>query len=56
MPLLIERLAEVLRLPPVPAHPMRELSVAKVGLNHDQLVDAEPHMAVAVGLAMGAAE
>jgi type IV pilus assembly protein PilM len=56
MPFLVERLAETLRLPPAPAHPMRQLSVARVGLNQDQLVDAEPHMAVAVGLAMGAAE
>ena len=56
MPYLVERLAEVLRLPVAEAHPMRELSVAKLGLSQEQLVDAEPHMAVAVGLSMGASE
>ena len=56
LPHLVDRLADTLGLPAVPAHPMRELHVASTGLDTDQLVDAEPHMATAVGLAMGAAE
>lgn len=56
LPLLRERLAETLRLPVERGHPMQELRIGKVELDQDQLVEAEPFMTVAIGLALGAAQ
>lgn len=54
LPLLREGLADTLRLPVDIGHPMHQLKVGKVDVAPDQLVEAEPFMSVAVGLAMGA--
>lgn len=56
LPLLRERLAQALRLPVDRGHPMQELRIGKLELDQDQLVEAEPFMTVAIGLAMGAAQ
>ena len=56
LPLLRERLAETLRLPVDRGHPMQELRIGKLELDQDQLVEAEPFMTVAIGLAIGAAQ
>lgn len=56
LPNLRERLADALRIPVDRGHPMQELKIGKVGLEHDELVQAEPYLAVAIGLALGAAE
>ncbi|MDP9405132.1 MAG: type IV pilus assembly protein PilM [Actinomycetota bacterium] len=53
---LRERLSEALRLPVDRGHPMQELKIGKVGVDADQLVEAEPYLAVAVGLALGAGQ
>ena len=50
---LAARLEETLRIPVERGHPMQELKIGKVDLDTDQLVDAEPHLAVAIGLAQG---
>lgn len=52
LPNLAERLAVALDLPVDRGHPMQELRIGKV--DHDQLLQAEPYLAVAVGLALGA--
>jgi type IV pilus assembly protein PilM len=49
---LPERLAQVLGLPVVSGHPMQGLKIGDVGLSHQELVDAEPYLSVAIGLAM----
>jgi type IV pilus assembly protein PilM len=53
---LNERLAAALRIPVDVGHAFQHLSVGKVGLDDDQLAEAEHFLAVAVGLAQGAAE
>lgn len=53
LPNLAERLALALDLPVDRGHPMQQLKIGK--LDHDQLVAAEPYLAVAIGLALGAA-
>lgn len=55
LPNLQERLSSELGLPVGRGHPMQELKIGKVEYDHGQLVDAEPHLAVAIGLAVGAA-
>ena len=55
LPNLRERLADALRLPVDYGHPMQELKVGPVRLPSDQLQAAEPYLAVAIGLALGAA-
>ena len=52
---LPQRLAEALLLPVEPAHPLQYLRIGKVGLSTEQLAEAEPFLAVPVGLAMRAA-
>ena len=56
LPNLRERLEQALRLPVEYASPFQYVSVGKVGLDDHQLQQAEPFLAVAVGLALGAAE
>ena len=56
LPNLAERLAEAVRLPVDRGHPMQSLQIGKVDLEPAQLAEAEPFLAVAVGLAMGALE
>jgi type IV pilus assembly protein PilM len=56
LPNLRERLADTLGLPVDRGHPMQELRIGKVGLDNEQLIEAEPYLAVAIGLALGAAE
>jgi type IV pilus assembly protein PilM len=56
LPNLRARLAEALRMPVDAGHPMQELKIGRTGLSNDDLVEAEPYMAVAIGLALGAAE
>ena len=53
---LAERLSDALGIPVERGHPMQELRIGSVGLPHEQLVDLEPDLAVAIGLALGAAE
>lgn len=52
---LPQRLAEALLVPVEPAHPMQFLRIGKVGLTTEQLAEAEPFLAVPIGLALGAA-
>ncbi|MGH3664709.1 MAG: type IV pilus assembly protein PilM [Egibacteraceae bacterium] len=54
LPNLRERIADTMRLPVDRGHPMQSLKIGKLGLTSDQLVEAEPYLAVAVGLALGA--
>lgn len=54
LPNLQERLSSVLGLPVDRGHPMQELKIGKVDLDNEELVDAEPYLAVAIGLALGA--
>ncbi len=54
LPNLRERLGETLRMPVERGHPMQELKIGNVGLASEQLIEAEPYLAVAVGLALGA--
>jgi type IV pilus assembly protein PilM len=54
LPGLRERLAETLRLPVDRGHPMQDLKIGNVGLASEQLIEAEPFLAVAIGLALGA--
>ncbi len=54
LPNLRERLSETLRMPVERGHPMQELKIGNVGLASEQLIEAEPYLAVAVGLALGA--
>jgi type IV pilus assembly protein PilM len=56
LPGLRQRLEQALQLPVEAGHPFQDLKIGKVGLGQDQLVEAQPYLAVAVGLAMGAAE
>lgn len=56
LPGLAERLSDAVRLPVDRGHPMQSLQIGKVGLGPEQLAEAEPFLAVAVGLAMGALE
>ena len=50
---LADRLALTLGLPVDRGHPMQEVRIGKVDLEPEQLVDAEPQLAVAIGLAQG---
>lgn len=54
LPNLKERLSSALDLPVEHGHPMQELKIGKVEYDHGQLIDAEPRLAVAIGLAVGA--
>ena len=54
LPNLRERLSETLRMPVDRGHPMQELKIGNVGLASEQLIEAEPYLAVAIGLALGA--
>lgn len=56
LPDLAERLSEAVRLPVDRGHPMQTLQIGKVDLTPEQLAEAEPFFAVAIGLAMGALE
>jgi type IV pilus assembly protein PilM len=53
---LADRLSAALRIPVDVGHPFQHLSIGKVGLDEGQLAEAEHFLAVAVGLAQGAAE
>lgn len=53
LPNLADALAETLRLPVDRGHPMQELRIGNVGLASEQLVEAEPYVSVAIGLALG---
>ncbi|MPZ74707.1 MAG: type IV pilus assembly protein PilM [Nitriliruptorales bacterium] len=53
LPNLRQRLAETLHMPVEHGHPMQSLKIGNVGLEAEQLVQAEPYLAVAVGLALG---
>jgi type IV pilus assembly protein PilM len=55
LPNLTERLSAELRLPVEQGHPLEHLTRGRTGLDDQQLAEAEPFLAVAVGLAMGAA-
>ena len=50
---LQERLADTLRLDVDRGHPMASLRIGDTGLDAEQLQEAEAHLAVAVGLALG---
>jgi len=54
LPNLRERLSETLRMPVERGHPMQDLKIGNVGLASEQLIEAEPYLAVAIGLALGA--
>ena len=54
LPGLQQRLSESLRMPVDRGHPMQELKIGNVGLASEQLIEAEPYLAVAIGLALGA--
>ena len=56
LPGLRDRLADALGIPVDRGHPMQELKIGKVGVDPDQLAEAEPYLAVAIGLALGATE
>lgn len=49
---LLERLRDHTGLPVEPAHPLVGLEVGRIGIPEEQLVDAEPLLAVPVGLAL----
>lgn len=53
---LAERLTDLLGIPVERGHPLQEVRIGAVGLSHEQMVGLEPDLAVAVGLALGAAE
>ncbi|HVM14398.1 MAG TPA: pilus assembly protein PilM, partial [Egibacteraceae bacterium] len=53
LPNLAEQLSFTLDLPVHRGHPMQDLKIGE--LDHDQLLHAEPYLAVAIGLALGAA-
>lgn len=54
LPNLRERLSETLRMPVDRGHPMQDLRIGNVGLASEQLIEAEPYLTVAIGLALGA--
>jgi type IV pilus assembly protein PilM len=56
LPGLRDRLSDALRVPVDRGHPLQDLAVDKSGLSQDELIEAEPHIAVAVGLALGTVE
>lgn len=56
LPGLPGRLAQAVRLPVDRGHPMQSLKIGNLSLSPEQLEEAEPFLAVAVGLAMGALE
>jgi type IV pilus assembly protein PilM len=56
LPNLRERLGETLRLTVDRGHPMQLLKIGNVGLSSEQLIEAEPYLAVAIGLALGGIE
>ena len=56
LPGLAERLADQLRLELVEAQPMRDVQVGDLNVEREDLVEAQPFLAVAIGLALGAAE
>ena len=51
---LTDRLSEALRMPVDVGHAFSSLRIGKVGLDEQQLAEAEHYLAVAVGLAQGA--
>ena len=56
LPGLAERLGEQLRLETVDAQPLRDVQVGNLNVDREDLVEAQPFLSVAIGLAMGAAE
>ncbi len=56
LPGLVERLGETLGIDVVHAQPMRELEIGDLNVERGNLIDAQPFLAVAIGLALGAAE
>jgi type IV pilus assembly protein PilM len=56
LPGLADRLAGAVRLPVDRGHPMQSLKIGNIPVTPDQLAEAEPFLAVAIGLAMGAME
>ncbi|MEX2618633.1 MAG: type IV pilus assembly protein PilM [Egibacteraceae bacterium] len=54
LPDLQTRLSSELDIPVERGHPMQEIKIGKVEYDYAQLVDAEPQLAVAVGLAVDA--
>ncbi len=56
LPNLRERLSDTLRMPVDRGHPMQHLKIGNVGLASEQLIEAEPYLAVAIGLALAAVE
>ena len=56
LPAMPARLAQAVRMPVDRGHPMATLKIGKLPLSPEQLAEAEPFLAVAVGLAMGALE
>ena len=50
---LAQRLSETLYLPVEWGHPMQHLKIGRTGLTTEQLAEAEPFLAIAIGLAMG---
>lgn len=55
LPNLRDRLEATLGIPVDVGRPLQDLRTGKVGLDEDQLLEAEPFMAAAVGLAIGGA-
>lgn len=56
LPGLADRLASAVRVPVDRGHPMQSLKIGNIPLTPEQLGEAEPFLAVGVGLAMGALE
>lgn len=56
LPNLSSRIANALRLPVEQGRTLQRLRLGRLGLSQAQLVEAEPLMAAAVGLALGVAE
>lgn len=56
LPNLTESLSAALRLPVEHGHPLQYVGRGRTGLDDQQLADAEPFLAVAMGLALGVAE
>ncbi|MGI8872799.1 MAG: type IV pilus assembly protein PilM [Egibacteraceae bacterium] len=55
LPGLAERLQSALRLPVEQGYSLGELKIGRIGIDDDQLVQAQRYLAVAVGLALGRA-
>ena len=51
-PGLLARLSDQLRLPVERAHPLERVAIGRIGIRETELVDAEPLLATAIGLAL----